>query len=178
MFRVWESIGRDQEYTELYQRLLPELDLILWVVKADDRALAIDQQVFNSVIRPYLADRDIPVLFVISQVDKVAPCWEWDHDRHLPSSSQQSNLSRKQIQLSQTFDIALDHICVTSAEEGYGLTSLVEQIVTLLPNQKSGRLPGKPSLSTCQVRLTRRQAKDCGKPSRKLPPPSCGKAGQ
>jgi hypothetical protein len=30
----------------------PELDLILWVVKADDRALAIDQQVFNSVIRP------------------------------------------------------------------------------------------------------------------------------
>ena len=133
---VGESLGRDEEYAELYQRLLPELDLILWVVKADDRALAIDQQVFNSVIRPYLADRDIPVLFVISQVDKVAPTSEWDHERHLPGSTQQSNLSRKQIQLSQTFDIALDHICVTSAEEGYGLTGLVEQIVTLLPNQK------------------------------------------
>jgi len=133
---VGESIGRDQEYTDLYQRLLPELDLILWVIKADDRALAIDQQVFNSVIRPYLADRDIPVLFVISQVDKVAPCGEWDRERHLPGSTQQSNLSRKQIQLSQTFDISLDHICATSSEEGYGLTSLVEQIVTLLPNQK------------------------------------------
>ncbi|BAK77606.1 hypothetical protein NH8B_2813 [Pseudogulbenkiania sp. NH8B] len=34
------------------------------------------------------------------------------------------------------FDIALDHICATSAEESYGLTCLVEQIVTLLPNQK------------------------------------------
>jgi small GTP-binding protein len=133
---VGESLGRDQEYAELYQRLLPELDLILWVVKADDRALSIDQQVFNSVIRPYLADRDIPVLFVISQVDKVAPCGEWDRERHLPGNAQQSNLSRKQIQLSQTFDISLDHICATSSEEGYGLTGLVEQIVTLLPNQK------------------------------------------
>jgi len=133
---VGESLGRDQEYADLYQRLLPELDLILWVVKADDRALAIDQQVFNNVIRPYLHDRDIPVLFVISQVDKVAPCGEWDRERHLPGSAQQSNLSRKQIQLSQTFDISLDHICATSSEEGYGLTGLVEQIVTLLPNQK------------------------------------------
>ncbi|WP_159878802.1 hypothetical protein [Aquitalea denitrificans] len=59
-----------------------------------------------------------------------------------PGSTQQSNLSRKQIQRSQTFDIALDHICATAAEKGYDLTGLVKQIVTLLPNQKVGDSTG------------------------------------
>ncbi|MEC3905133.1 GTPase, partial [Leclercia adecarboxylata] len=36
---VGESPERDEEYQALYQRLWPELDLVLWLIKADDRAL-------------------------------------------------------------------------------------------------------------------------------------------
>ncbi|MGI3399781.1 YfjP family GTPase, partial [Providencia stuartii] len=39
---VGESLERDKEYHQLYRNLLPELDLIIWVLKADDRAWSSD----------------------------------------------------------------------------------------------------------------------------------------
>ena len=133
---VGETTDKDSEYAELYQRLLPEMDLILWVVKADDRALSIDEHCYRTLIQPYLAQRDIPVLFVLSQVDKLEPYRQWDTALHLPGQDQAKNLSRKQIQLSQVFDIPLSQICATAASEGYGLSTLIEQIIATLPKQK------------------------------------------
>ncbi len=133
---VGESTEKDSEYAELYQRLLPEMDLILWVIKADDRALSVDEHCYRTLILPYLAQRDIPVLFVLSQVDKLEPYRCWDTDLHLPGPEQTQNLSRKQIQLSQLFGVPLSQICATAASEGYGLTSLLEQIITTLPKKK------------------------------------------
>ncbi len=133
---VGETTDKDSEYAELYQRLLPEMDLILWVVKADDRALSIDEHCYRTLIQPYLAQRDIPVLFVLSQIDKLEPYRQWDTALHLPGPDQAKNLSRKQIQLSQVFDIPLSQICATAASEGYGLSTLIEQIIATLPKQK------------------------------------------
>jgi len=133
---VGESQDKDQEYAALYQRLLPEMDLILWVIKADDRALSVDEHCYQTLILPYLQQRDIPVLFVLSQVDKLEPSRQWDGNLHLPSPEQAHNLSRKHIQISQQFDIPLAHICPLSASEGYGLSLLLEQIITTLPAQK------------------------------------------
>lgn len=64
-----ESEVRDRQYAELYQSLLPEMDLVLWVIKADDRALSVDEKFYREVIGPY---RD-KVLFVVSQVDRFEP---------------------------------------------------------------------------------------------------------
>lgn len=44
---VGESIERDKEYHRLYRNLLPELDLIIWVLKADDRAWSSDEQCYR-----------------------------------------------------------------------------------------------------------------------------------
>ena len=33
---VGESSDRDEEYGKLYSKLLPELDLVLWLIKSDD----------------------------------------------------------------------------------------------------------------------------------------------
>jgi predicted GTPase len=33
--------------------MLPELDLVLWVIKADDRALSVDEQFWHGVMQPY-----------------------------------------------------------------------------------------------------------------------------
>ncbi|WP_201289912.1 YfjP family GTPase, partial [Escherichia coli] len=50
---VGENGQRDHEYRALYRRMLPELDLVLWVIKADDRALSVDEQFWNGVMQPY-----------------------------------------------------------------------------------------------------------------------------
>ncbi|EMZ59790.1 yeeP domain protein, partial [Escherichia coli 174900] len=40
---VGESRDRDAEYEALYRDILLELDLVLWLIKADDRALSVDE---------------------------------------------------------------------------------------------------------------------------------------
>lgn len=49
---VGESQSRDREYAKLYSKLLPELDLVLWVLKADDRAYASDETFYKNIVKP------------------------------------------------------------------------------------------------------------------------------
>jgi len=69
---VGETDERDGEYDELYQKLLPELDLIFWVFKGDDRANSSDEKFYNRLIKRYV-NAGKPFLAVINQVDKIEP---------------------------------------------------------------------------------------------------------
>ncbi len=133
---VGESEARDHNYRKLYQRWLPKLDLVLWVIKADDRALSIDERFYRDVVLPLLSERGVPILFVISQADKLEPCREWDWTRGQPGPMQAQNLQAKHSQLSAVFRISPQQVVATSAEASYGLTRLIEQIVLILPDEK------------------------------------------
>lgn len=67
---VGESGSRDAEYAALYRKQLPCLDLALWRIKTDDRALAVDEHYYRQVIGEAYRHN---VLFVISQSDKYGP---------------------------------------------------------------------------------------------------------
>lgn len=131
---VGESPARDAEYIDLYKRLLPELDIVLWVIKADDRALSVDQVVYKDCVAPFKAT--IPTVFVINQVDKVEPIREWDVAARLPGARQSENIKEKLADVSRIFDIDVKQISAVSAAEGYGLAALVQNIVNTLPNEK------------------------------------------
>ncbi|MEH8576328.1 GTPase, partial [Klebsiella pneumoniae] len=47
---VGETPEYDAEYSALYQKLLTELDLIIWVLRADDRARAVDIVTHRSLL--------------------------------------------------------------------------------------------------------------------------------
>ncbi|HCW3404293.1 TPA: 50S ribosome-binding GTPase, partial [Citrobacter freundii] len=85
---VGESSLRDTEYAALYREQLPRLDLVLWLIKADDRALTVDEHFYREVIGEAYRHK---VLFVISQSDKVEPTCG---DEKL-STEQKQNISRK-----------------------------------------------------------------------------------
>ncbi|MFC3627132.1 GTPase family protein [Vogesella amnigena] len=133
---VGESGSRHDEYSALYRRLLPELDLVLWVIKGDDRALSIDEQFYQQVLLPELWDRAIPVVLVVSQVDKIEPCREWDWVKNHPGPCQRQNIEAKVAQVCRVFKLPSSQVCAIAAEEGYGLVALVEKIVTILPAEK------------------------------------------
>ncbi|BBS62117.1 hypothetical protein WP5S18E08_18610 [Escherichia coli] len=46
---VGESRDRDAEYEALYRDILPELDLVLWLIKADDRALCVFRSIRSRI---------------------------------------------------------------------------------------------------------------------------------
>lgn len=135
--------AEDTQYLEapFYRDLLPECDLLLWLIKSDDRALGIDAQVYTELVRPFAEQAGVPVLCVISQADKIAPCQEWDWDLQQPGPAQWQNLQDKVSQLRRQFDLAALPICPVSVNSPYGLLQLLEVILRSLPHQRRTQYP-------------------------------------
>lgn len=131
---VGETKERDIEYAELYRNLLPKLDLVLWVLKADDRAYSTEEGFYKDVVKPGLGNS--PFLIALNQVDKIEPFREWDLEMNRPGTKQHENITSKVSSVSDTFDIPSSDVVPVSSSEGYGLVSLVYRIVFRLPDEK------------------------------------------
>lgn len=127
---VGENGQRDHEYRALYRRMLPELDLVLWVIKADDRALSVDEHFWHGVMQPYQQQ----VLFVLNQADKIEPCHEWEARTSTPSAQQWTNLQEKQAAISAMFK-PHHPVCAVSASTGWGIEDMVATMMRCLPDR-------------------------------------------
>lgn len=132
---VGESSERDKEYSMLYENLLPELDVILWLLKADDRAFSSDQKFYETVVKKHIVSGK-PFFFVLNQVDKISPHREWDLEENKPGPQQSKNVNLKRNEVGKYFDIAKSKVIPVSAEEKYNLIELIDEIVFALPVEK------------------------------------------
>jgi len=132
---VGESAQRDAEYSAMYETLLPELDLVLWVLKADDRAYSVDIDFYNNVVKPHIKQGK-PFIIVLNQADKIEPFREWDVENRLPGKKQMANLLIKKLNVSQCFSVKQSSVITVSADEKYGLTKLVDEMIFSLPDEK------------------------------------------
>ncbi|MEY0017441.1 GTPase family protein [Providencia rettgeri] len=134
---VGENASRDNEYEALYKRLLPKMDLILWVIKGDDRAFSADEHFYQQVLKP--AGGDKKTVFVLNQIDKIEPFREWDVEHNQPSLNQLTNIRKKEAYLIERFGFTEHPIISVSANEKYNISKLVETMVRALPKEaKSG----------------------------------------
>ncbi|PQK80956.1 GTPase family protein [Pantoea ananatis] len=130
---VGENQQRDKEYASLYQQLLPEIDLVLWIIKADDRALAIDEHFYRQVLGDTLHHK---VLFVINQADKIEPCHRFPQVNSSPSPLQIANLDLKVQDITRLLQ-PINPICAISVKANWNLTEMVEVMVECLPEKSS-----------------------------------------
>ncbi|MDM2929387.1 GTPase family protein [Citrobacter sp. Cm046] len=126
---VGESGARDIEYAALYRQQLPRLDLVLWLIKADDRALAVDEHFYHQVIGETYRHK---VLFVISQSDKAEPT----SSNGQLSTEQKQNLSRKICLLHELFR-PVHPVCAVSVRLQWGLRVMAERMIRCLPREAS-----------------------------------------
>jgi len=131
---VGEDKERHNEYIKLYESLSKKLDLIIWAIKADDRKYMSAIDVYKSILEPNLSI--CPVVFVITQVDKIEPCKEWNTTCNEPSSRQMENIKTKINDISSRFSVPINAIIPVSANDSYNLVTLVNKIVEILPNRK------------------------------------------
>ena len=73
--------------------MMPKLELILWVIKGDDRVLAPDEHFYKNVL---ILPGKSKTLFVLNHVDKIEPLREWDEQNSCPSPPQLKNIERLQ----------------------------------------------------------------------------------
>lgn len=151
---VGESGQRDHEYTALYRRILPEMDLILWVIKADDRALSVDELFWQSVMKNHREQ----VLFVINQADKMSPSHEWDNVTNAPSLQQLVNLREKQATIVAQFAPHYP-VCMVSALAGWGIDEMVEIMMLSLPDRATSPLATQLHGRLC-TEPVKKQARD------------------
>ncbi|MFK3881277.1 GTPase family protein [Pantoea agglomerans] len=126
---VGESEFRDAEYAALYREQLPSLDLVLWLIKADDRALAVDEHFYRQVIGEVYRHK---VLFVISQADKTEPT----SGGSTLSMEQKQNISRKICLLHELFQ-PVNPVCTVSVRLQWGLRMMAERMICCLPREAS-----------------------------------------
>ncbi len=130
---VGESQQRDREYESLYRHVLPDIDLIMWVIKADDRALAVDEHFYRYVLGDAFQSK---VLFVVNQADKIEPCHEWNSTSNQPSPLQIANLDLKVQDITRLFK-PINRVCKISVKTNWNLTEMVEAMVESLPEKTS-----------------------------------------
>ena len=132
---VGESPERDEEYQALYQRIWPELDLVLWLIKADDRALSVDEYFWRHILHR----GHQRVLFVVTQADKTEPCHEWDMAGIQPSPAQAQNIREKTEAVFRLFR-PVHPVVAVSARTGWELDTLVSALMTALPDHAASPL--------------------------------------
>ena len=148
---VGESGERDAEYAALYRAQLSRLDLVLWLIKADDRALAVDEHFYHQVIGEAYRHK---VLFVISQSDKAEPT---SGGRPL-STAQKQNISRKICLLHELFQ-PVNPICAVSVRLQWGLRVMAERMIKCLPREATSPVVAQLQ-QPFRTMVVREQARD------------------
>lgn len=82
-----EDIRQDPNYIEMYHEYLPKCDVILWVMAARNRAIALDQ-IYLKEFRTFHSR----IVFGLNQVDLVDPM-NWKTGLPIPSSEQTANIN-------------------------------------------------------------------------------------
>lgn len=151
---VGESELRDAEYAALYREQLLRLDLVLWLIKADDRALAVDEHFYREVIGEAYRHK---VLFVISQSDKVEPTCGGEK----LSTEQKQNISRKICLLHELFQ-PVNPVCAVSIRLQWGLQVMAERMIRCLPREASSPVAVQLSAPLRTVVVNKKARDDFG----------------
>ena len=133
---IGENSERDKEYFRLYAEILKDADMVLWVLKGDDRTFSSDEDFYKTCMKQYM-DKGKPFVVAVNQVDKIEPFREWDVKNHMPGSIQEGNIAKKIIYVAKQFgNLAVSQVIPVSANERYNLEKLTLALVDKLPANK------------------------------------------
>lgn len=153
---IAETPEPDRQYRRLYRAWAQKLDLIVWALKADERAWKDDLRCYRELLGEGVAPERF--LFVLTQADKMEPCREWDNASHQPSPRQTENL-RAKTELAGTLFAVVHPVIAVSAAENYHLELWAEALIKALPVSSSSAVFHhlNPELQTEYVQETARE---------------------
>lgn len=128
-----EDIALDPKYIDMYNKHLPKCDVILWVLSARNRAMALDQK--------YLEQFKIfhkKIVFGVNQIDLVHPM-NWNHIINLPSVEMENNLKEiSDDRAKKLFSITKTDVKIVpySASYGFNLEKLFKVLIETIPENR------------------------------------------
>ena len=126
-----EDRVKDREYLRMYAEELPNCDVVVYLINARNRAIALDQEYLGTLhgICPNL-------IFGLSQVDLVAPM-NWPQGLPIPSKEQERNIEEIVVDRQEKLSTVLGYsptIIPISSARGYNLEPMFTAILRAAPN--------------------------------------------
>lgn len=161
-----EDIELDPKYIEMYKTHLKSCDVILWILSARNRAMALDQ----SYLRHFANFHD-RMVFGVNQVDLVHPM-NWNMNIDLPSPEMETRINKIASDRSQKLEsIVGDSVEVIpySATRGFNLEKLFNRLILAIPETRRWIYDGLKDFSYRDFIPRMSEAKQIQKTT---PPPS------
>lgn len=126
-----EDLDADEQHYETYRRVLRDVDAIVWILKADNRAMT---NVQRSLAR--LVNDDIlnvtKLVVALNQVDLLQP-GTWDRQINLPSPEQELTITKRRDdvveKLRKVVKLPERHVVAYSARTFFNLDALLEALL-------------------------------------------------
>lgn len=127
-----EGAQSDAMIAPLYEEWLPRATAVLWLVKADDRAMRGDRASYDAHVRPRVG-AGLPLLILLNQADKIEPAHTWQPRAGRPGPLQARHLAERVAHVAAAFELPPEQVLPVSAERGYGLVGALTALLRLLP---------------------------------------------
>ena len=121
---IGETDGKNDSHFDLYRTMLKTVSSVIYVLRADQRDLAVDQWLFSQIFAKRSRRRRVTV--ALSQIDKVHPL-----NRARPfslTSEQRQNVTAKIKTVQRALHVAARQIVPVASTESYGVKSLIENV--------------------------------------------------
>ncbi len=128
-----EDLARDPGYLQMYEENLDRCDVVLWVMSARNRAVALDQMYLRKLSRFH--DR---IVLAIGQADLVEPL-DWVEKYNIPSSQQEKNIRAIEADRAEKIRAEVGRtlpVISYSAHRGYQLEKLFTTILRSCPEDR------------------------------------------
>jgi predicted GTPase len=122
---IGESIDTDKKYINWYGEMLKKSACVVYILRADQRDFAVDEEIINTIIT---SSKKMTAKLVVglNYADKIEPASKVLP--FIPNGDQLQNINRKRKSISKTFNIEINRIISYSASEGYNISNLKEAI--------------------------------------------------
>jgi predicted GTPase len=123
-----ESPELDEIYEALYRRLLKEIEMSIWIIRADNvRVLSTELRFIRGPLEPFVREpRNF--LLAMNMVDRVDPIGNWDNKNARPGDNQMVNIERRIFYVAERLGIESNLIVPVSVFEEYNLDQIMLKI--------------------------------------------------
>lgn len=126
-----EDVEADKQHLEAYRRVLPGCDVVLWVFKADNRAITNIQSSLRLLADEKILDTGHLVIG-LNQIDLVQP-GSWDTSINMPSEEQEASIAARTRDIEQKLrrvcSLPDNRVVPYSATKGYATDHLLQAML-------------------------------------------------
>ena len=142
-----EDIDIDKEHIKTYNKILPECDIIVWLIAADSRDMAYDQLMLKDILR----DNSKKLVVCVNKVDKMHHD-DWIEKANIPSRAQMENITKRIIDINQKLSKVIqglrsEQILYYSAIKSYRLEELFASLLDACEDNKAWVLQSRMNIS-------------------------------